>query len=179
MLRQTAGAYDKATFQVAPGNQFLDEQARHNGFAGPRIISQEKTQRLARQHGLIDCGNLVRQRVHNGGMHRQQRVEQVRKTDALSFGDQAKHGPVPIEAPGTASFNDLQPVFVVAVQYLVCDLSRSCLVGQFKRLGTEPADVDYGDGLVGNDAFDRAVGLKVFEFHVVFTVAIITVTGAF
>jgi hypothetical protein len=51
LLGQAAGADDQAALQVAPGDEFLDEQAGHDGLAGARVVSQQETQGLARQHG--------------------------------------------------------------------------------------------------------------------------------
>jgi hypothetical protein len=46
----------------APGDQLLDEEARHDRLARARVIGEQEAQRLTRQHGLIDRGDLVRQR---------------------------------------------------------------------------------------------------------------------
>ena len=62
LLDQAAGADDHAAMDVAAQQQFLDEQAGHDGLAGAGIVGQQEAQRLARQHLLVDGGDLVRQR---------------------------------------------------------------------------------------------------------------------
>jgi hypothetical protein len=110
LFGQAAGADDQAALQVAAGDQFLDEQAGHDGLAGARVVRQQEAQRLARQHGLIDGGDLVRQRIDDRGVHRQHRVEQVREADALGLGNQAEQRAVAVEAPGPALLDDSSAV---------------------------------------------------------------------
>ena len=50
LLGEAAGADDETTLQVAAGDQLLDEQARHDGLAGARIVGEQEAQRLTRQH---------------------------------------------------------------------------------------------------------------------------------
>src|SRR5207248_3011506 len=61
LLGEATRADDQATVKVAAGDQFLHQKAGHDCLTGARIIGQEKTQRLAGQHGFIDRGDLVRQ----------------------------------------------------------------------------------------------------------------------
>ena len=75
LLGQAARANDEAALQVAACHQLLDKQAGHDGLAGAGIIRQQKAQWLARQHLLIDGGDLVWQRIDDGRMHRQHRIE--------------------------------------------------------------------------------------------------------
>ena len=117
------------------------------------------------QHVLVDGGDLVRQRIDDGGVDRQHRVEQMGQPDALRFGHQPEQRAVAVEAPGPALLDDLEPRLVVAVEQLVGDLAGRRLVGQLQRLGTEPLDADHGDQRIGQDAADGSVGLEVFELH--------------
>ena len=48
LLGETAGANNKAPFEVAASDQFLDEQPRHDGLTGTRIVGEEEAQWLAR-----------------------------------------------------------------------------------------------------------------------------------
>ena len=165
LLGQAAGADDQAALQVAAGDQLLDEQARHDGLAGTGVVGQQEAQRLARQHGLVDGGDLVRQRVDHGGVHRQHRVEQVRQADAVGLGDQTEERAVAVEAPGPALLHQLQTGLVVAVEQLVGDLAVRGLVGQLQGLGAEPLDADHRHQGIGDDAADGGVGLELFELH--------------
>mgnify|MGYP006182894369 CR=1 FL=1 len=58
-------------------------------------------QGLARQHGLIDGGDLVRQRLHVGRVDRHHGIEQVREVDPVSLGGELEVGPIRVEAPRT------------------------------------------------------------------------------
>ena len=60
----------------------------------PGSSGEEEAQRLARQHRLVDGRDLVRQRVDDRGVDRQQRVEQMRKPDALRLGHESEQGAV-------------------------------------------------------------------------------------
>ena len=90
LLGEAAGADDQAALQVAAGDQFLDEQPGHDGLAGAGIVGEQETQRLARQHGLVDGRDLVRQRFDQRGVDGEHRVEQMRKADAMRLGDEAE-----------------------------------------------------------------------------------------
>jgi hypothetical protein len=46
-----------------------NQEPRHNSLAGAGIFSQQKAQRLPRQHFFIDGANLVGQRFRQGGMN--------------------------------------------------------------------------------------------------------------
>jgi hypothetical protein len=63
LFGKAARAHDKAPLKIAARNQLLDEQARHDRFARARIIGKQEPQRLARQHCLVNCGDLMRQRL--------------------------------------------------------------------------------------------------------------------
>ena len=166
LLRQAAGAHHQAALQVAARDQLLDEQPRHDGLAGARVVGQQEAQRLPRQHGLVHRGDLVRQRLDLRGVHREHGVEQVREADALRLGDQAEEGAVAVEAPGPPGLDDLQPLLGVAVQKLVGHLAGGRLVGQLQRLGAEPLHADDGHQAVGQDAAQGGVGAQVFQLHV-------------
>ncbi len=103
LLGQAAGADDEAALQVAAGDELLDEEPGHDGLAGAGVVGEQEAQRLARQHRLVDGGDLVRQRLDDGGVDRQHRVEEVGEANAVGLGDQAEEGAVAVEAPGPAS----------------------------------------------------------------------------
>lgn len=114
----------------------------------------------------VVCDRLVEMGLRIGKLvgDRQDRVEQVREANSLSFGDQAKERPVAIEAPGAAEFHNLDPRLVVAVEQLVGHLASRRLVGQLDRLRAEPLHADHRDQRVGQDAAHRRVGEQVIEF---------------
>ena len=163
LLGQAARADDQAALQVAAGDQLLDEQAGHDRLAGAGVVGQQEAQRLARQHRLVDRGDLVRQRLDERGVDRQHRIEEVRQADAVRLGDQAEERAVAVEAPGPALLDDLEARLVVAVEQLVRHLAGRRLVGQLERLGAEPLDADDRDQGIGQDAAHGGVGLEFFE----------------
>jgi len=105
----------------------------------------------------------MRQRFDDGRVNRQHRVEQVRQTNALCFGNQTEECAVPVEAPRTTLFDERDAGFVVAIEQFVRHFAGGRLVRQLKRFGPEPLDADHSDQCIGEDAANSRVGLKVFE----------------
>ena len=165
LFGEAAGADDEAAFQIAAGDQFLDQQPRHDGLAGAGVVGQEEAQRLPRQHRLVDGGDLMRQWVDDRGVDCQHGVEQMCEADTLRFGDQPKERPVAVEAPGPPLGDDLQAGLVVAVQQLVGDRAGQRLVRQLERLRAEPLHADDRDHAVGMHTPDGATWSKVFKLH--------------
>ena len=85
LLCQGAGRDDEHAPGIGTQGHFSDQQARHHGLAGTGIVGQHKAQRLARQHGFVNGGNLVRQGFDVGGVYRHQGVEQMRQADAVGL----------------------------------------------------------------------------------------------
>ena len=96
LLGEAAGADDEAALQVAAGDQLLDEQAGHDRLAGAGVVGEQEAQRLARQHRLVDGGDLVRQRLDQRGVDGQHRIEEVGEADR----DQGKSAPSPSKLHG-------------------------------------------------------------------------------
>ena len=84
---------------VAPDDQFFDQQAGHNGFTGTGIVGKEKSQRLAIQHFAVDTGDLMRQWLDQGGMYRKHGVEEIGQANSMGLRDQAKQCALTLEAP--------------------------------------------------------------------------------
>ena len=164
LLGEAARADDQAALQVAAGDQLLDEQARHDGLAGARIVGEQEAQRLARQHRLVDGRDLVRQRLDDRGVDGQHRVEEMREADAMRLGDEPEQVPVAVEAPRPPLRHDLEPRLVVTIEQLVGDLAAGVLVGELERLRAEPLHADDSDQAIRQDALHRRIRLKVFEF---------------
>src|ERR1700688_3727455 len=53
LLCEASRTDDKTALKIASGDELFNKQPCHNRFARPRIISQQKTERLAGQHGVI------------------------------------------------------------------------------------------------------------------------------
>jgi hypothetical protein len=75
LLSKIAGAHDHAAVEIAADQQFLDEQAGHDRFAGAWVICQKEPERLPRKHLAIDGSDLVRQRVDHRGMDGKERIK--------------------------------------------------------------------------------------------------------
>ena len=138
----------------------------HDGLAGARVVGQQETKRLPRQHGFVHRGDLVRQRLDFRGVHGEQGVEEMREANPLCLGDQAEQGAVAVETPRPADLGQLEPLFVITIQKLIGDFAGGRLVGQLDRLGAEPLHVDNCHEAVGQNAANRSVGLHVFQFHI-------------
>lgn len=156
-------ANDQASLQVAAGDQFLDEQAGHDRLAGTWVVSKQEAERLARQHGLVDRCDLMRQRIDDGGVDRQHRIEQVGEANALGLGDEAEESAIAVEAPGPALLDKVEAGLIVAIEQLVGYLARRRLVGELERLGAEPLDADHGNQGIGQDPTNGGIRLEVFK----------------
>ena len=166
LLHQTAGADDEAPPGVAAREEFLDEQPGHDRLAGAGIVGEQETQRLAREHRLIDRGDLVRQRVHLRGLHRQERVEEVRQRDALRFGGQLEEVAVGVETPGPFRLGAFEPFFVFPEEQSVPDDAFRVAEDEGDRLRSVPLDADDGDrAAAGRDSPDPDARRQVVEFH--------------
>jgi hypothetical protein len=132
-LREAPGANHQTPLKIATGDQFFDEQPRHDGFAGAGIVGQQKPQWLTGQHCFIHCRNLVWQRLNDRRVHRQHRIEEMREPDAMRFGNETEELPVAVEAPRPPLGRDFGPLLIVPVQEFVGDLAARILVGELKR----------------------------------------------
>ncbi len=100
LLDEAAGRDDQDAAGVRPHDQFADVEAGHDRLARAGIVGQDEAQRLARQHRLVDGGDLVRQRVHVRGVDRHHRVEQESEVDALGLDGKLEVLAVAVERPG-------------------------------------------------------------------------------
>ena len=116
LLAKAARADHQASLQVAARDQLLHQEARHDGLAGARVVGQQESQRLARQHRLVDRRDLVRQRFDQRGVDSQNRIEQMREPDAVGLGDEPEQTAVAVETPGPALLNDFESRLVVTVK---------------------------------------------------------------
>ena len=165
LLGQAAGTHHQTALQVAAGDQFLHQQSGHDRLAGAGIVGQQEAQRLPRQHRLVHRGDLMRQRLHQRGVHRQRGVEQVREVDAQRLGHQPKQLPIAVEAPRPPLLDHLQARFVVAVEDLAAQLAAGSAVGELQRVGPEPARAHHRHQNIRQDAAYGGGGLQVFQLH--------------
>ena len=72
------------------------------------------SQGLTGQHGFINGGDLMRQRLHVGGMHGHHGIEKIGKADAAGLGGTLEVVGGSVKAPGAAGFSNGNSFFVLA-----------------------------------------------------------------
>jgi len=163
LLDQIARTHDHAALQVAPRHQFLDQQSGHDGLAGSRIVGQQETERLPWQHRLVDRRNLMRQRLDERCMYREQGIKEIGQADAVRLRDQAEEIGGAIEAPGLAGFQNPEIVLLIPVDELAPERALAVLVCQLDGRVADPLDRHDRDKAVGQHPFDGGVELDIFE----------------
>ncbi len=113
LLREAAGTDDEAAPEVGPGDQLLDEEPRHDGLSRAGVVREQEPERLPGQHGFVDGGYLVRQRVDERCVHRKERVEEVREPDSVRLGHEPEERSVAVEGPRPPRRDDVEARFVV------------------------------------------------------------------
>src|SRR6516164_10939514 len=96
-------------------------------------------------------------------MNSKHRIEQMRQTDTMRLGNQAKQVPFAVEAPGATVLDNFKARLVMAVEQFIGDTARWRLVGQLQCLGAKPLYADHRNNLVRQNASDRCGWLEVFE----------------
>ena len=165
LLGQAAGTDHQTALQVAAGDQLLHQQAGHDRLAGTGIVGEQEAQRLPRQHRLVDRGDLMRQRLHEGGVDRQRGVEQMGEVNAQRLRHQPKEITVAVEAPRPPLLDHLQPRFVVPLEDLAAELALGRPVDQLHRVRADPARAHHRDQGVGHDSAHGGRGLQIFQLH--------------
>ena len=118
LLGKVTGAYDKAAFDVAPHDELLHQESRHNGLSGTGVICQHKPKWLPGEHFFVDSRYLVRKWLYGGRMHGQVRVEQVGKMDAICLGHQPHTVGIGIEAPRQRFLGEFHLGSLVGIDHL-------------------------------------------------------------
>jgi hypothetical protein len=83
LLSQAPRAYDRATLNVPAGDQFLDEQPRHDRFSSPGIIGEQEAKRLTREHFFIDSRDLMREGFDQRCVYGEHRVESMGEANPM------------------------------------------------------------------------------------------------
>jgi hypothetical protein len=74
-----------------------------NGFARTRVVSQDVAQGLSRQHGFVDGCNLMRERLHAGGVHSHHLIEEEGEVDAFGLHSELEVLSIAIKGSGPFS----------------------------------------------------------------------------
>ena len=119
--------------QIASGDQFFDEKPCHDCLASAGIVGQQETERLAWKHGLVDCSDLVRQRINKRSVDGQDWIKKMCEADAMCFRNEPEHTAISVETPGASLFNYFNAWLIVAVQKDVRHTASRVFVGEFER----------------------------------------------
>lgn len=98
-------------------------------------------------------------------MDRQHRIEQMRQTDSVCFGDEPKQLAVAVEAPRLTLVRYLDAPLIRAIQDLVAHPTSGVLVGELERVVAVPLDVDDGNERFGKNSPYGDMRLQIFELH--------------
>ena len=69
----------------------------HDCFSGTGVVGQHEAKRLTREHGLVNCGDLMRERLHIRRVDGHHRVEKKGEVYALRLDRQFKGIAITIE----------------------------------------------------------------------------------
>ena len=83
------------------------------------------------------------ERLDPRGVERKVRIEQVRETDAVGLRDEPQQVAVPVEGPGPAGRDHLEPRLVIAINDAIARRTRIVLESDLDRLVAEPFDLDH------------------------------------
>ena len=166
LLHQAAGSDDENAAGVGPHEQFADVEAGHDGLARARVVGQHEAQGLARQHGFVDRGDLVRERVHVRGVDGHHGVEEKGEVDALGLDGELEGFAVAVEGPGALLGGK-------GDRGLVGPSKQALLEGAVGRL-VDDLHRAFGDGNDGDNRGDRRrfeagegiAGGQVFKAHI-------------
>ena len=165
LLRQAAGGHDQHAPGVGAHQQFANEEPGHDGLAGAGVVGEHIAQGLAREHGLVDRGDLVRQGLHVGGMHRHHGVEEVGEADAPGLQAQFEAGGRGVEGPRAARLGEAEAGFVAAEEHLLADAPVRRLVIDGQGIRAHRLAGDDTHDAVGVQALDLRVLIEVFELE--------------
>ena len=70
---------------IGSHDELADVEARHDRLASTRIVGQDETERLPREHRFVDSGDLVRQRIDVRGVDRHHWIKEECQVDAFGF----------------------------------------------------------------------------------------------
>ena len=110
---------NETSIEIAAG-QLLDEKARHARLSCARIVRQQETQRLTRQHSLPDRRDLMAPAARRT-MSGPRATGSNKCARRMRCASETKTEQAAIETRGTAGFDDFEALLVVPVQQLVRD----------------------------------------------------------
>ena len=163
LLDEASRGDDQAAFQITPRTQLLDQQSGHNRLACPRIVGQQETQRLTRQHFAIDGGDLMGQWIDQTGVNGEVGIEMMRERNPVRFRDQTQQISGAVERPTPSARLDVQAILVVAVECGFRNPAVRLAIDQVDCLVANPVDRGDLDRMARNHAPDHGAGLDIFK----------------
>jgi hypothetical protein len=154
LIDQAAGGDDDDTPGVGAHDEFTDIKPRHDGLARAGVVRQNKAQRLTRQHGFVNSGDLVRQRLHIGRVDGHHRVKQKGEINALGLDGELERLAIAIERPGPLNSGNRQGGFIGPIEQALFDPAIGRAIDDLHRT--------VGNRHHGNDRPD-AGGVKTCE----------------
>jgi hypothetical protein len=104
---------------------------------------------------------LVRKRLDDRGMHGQNGVEKMCKTNTMGFGYQPKLRPVAVKTPRSPQLDQFEARLIMAVEKHIGDFTVGSLAGEFNGGGAKPLRVNNGNQGVGKDTPDASVWSQI------------------
>ena len=164
LLYKTARRDNQASFQIAPRNEFLNEQPCHDCFSRAGVIRQDVAEGQTGQHLSIHSRNLVRQRLHRGNMDCEIRVKQMGKTDSIRFGRQTHLFSVRVKAPRQAIALNGDIAFIFSIKHLRAKSAFVRFIRYFDNIGAVPIYRNNFNGFISDNSKRYAAYCDFFEF---------------
>ncbi len=163
LFDQTAGSDDKHPPGICTHDEFANVEPGHDGFACPRIVSKDKSKRLAGEEGIVDSRYLVREGLYIGGVNRHHWVEEVSEVDAVGFGNQLEFSSWGIERPGSSDLGQSKVLLVGSKEHSFKGPAISGLIVKCQGIRTRWFGGNYPNHLTRFDPGQRRILLYLFE----------------
>ena len=134
LLDETPGGDDQNTFGICPHQELADQQAGHDRLAGAGIVCQDEPQRLPGEHRLVDCRDLVGERLDVRSMDRHHRVEEVGQVDPVGFRSEFERLAGRVERPRPPGLREGEGGLVGTKEHLLLELPVGSFVVDRQRV---------------------------------------------
>jgi len=153
----------QTALDVAADLHLLDQEPGHDRLAGAGVVREQETQRLPREHVLVNRVDLVRERLQVRRLEREERIEEPCELDPPGLGRKPEKLAVRVEGPGPAGGQLLEPRLVVAEENLLGDAPGLVPKGDRQRTRRVPPVLDDRGSAVADEPDDLASGREFFE----------------
>ncbi len=163
LIDQAAGGDDDNAPCVGPHDEFADVKARHDGLARARVVSENKPQWLTRQHGFVNSGDLMRERLHIRGVDGHHRVEQKGEINALGLDGELERLAIAIERPGTLGGGNGDVGFISPIEQTFLERAVGRFIKDLHRAVGNRHNGNYAPNAGGVKTGERKAGCDGFE----------------